>query len=194
MNAKDEHEINYWLKATPEILQEELDRLRLMETLFPLPESAASVLEIGVGPQGGLLPFIDSPRKVGIDPLFSKYAELGFVQPAGAELVEEYFERWNSDERFEVILCTNALDHGEMGFGTMGLIVRHLLPGGRLYLHVHLRPPHLLNAGHDHCLSVDQLDYELMKLPLVELKREFFDHDVDGKFNCRALVGIWQLQ
>jgi hypothetical protein len=191
MNAKDAHEIRYWRGCSPETLQEETDRLQLMRGLFPLPDEAASVLEIGVGPQGGLLPFVKSRRKVGVDPLFSAYAQLGFTRPIGVECVEAYFEAWESSETFEVIICTNALDHGEMGFHTLPAIAARLRPEGRLFLHVHLRPAALLNVGHDHALSVEQLDAELAKLPLRELKREFFEHDVDGNY-CRAVVGIWE--
>jgi Methyltransferase domain len=191
MNAKDAHEIRYWQECDSATLQEELERLRLMRRLFPLPDSAKSVLEIGVGPQGGLLPFIRSQRKVGIDPLFSAYAQIGFRRPIGVECVEAYFESWESAETFEAIVCTNALDHGEMGFHTLPAITAHMAPGGRFFLHVHLRPSELLNTGHDHSLTVAQLDAELANLPLRELKRDFFEKDVDGHY-CLAVVGIWE--
>lgn len=194
MTRQDEHEIEYWRNATPEILKEEEFRLRLMLSIFPLPAYAGSVLEIGVGPQGGLLRFISAPRKVGIEPLASEYLELGFPRPdRGVEVVEEYFEKWESSEKFDVIVCTNALDHGEMGFHTLGAIDRRLNPAGEFYLHVHLRPAELLNAGHNHSLTVAQLDRELEHLPnWRQQKREFYDNDVDGKFRCRALVGVWR--
>lgn len=194
MTRQDEHEIEYWTNATPEILQEEERRLVLMAALFPMPAAVGSILEIGVGPQGGLLPFVLARRKVGIEPLASKYLELGFPAPDyGVEMVEEYFEKWESEEKFDVIVCTNALDHGAMGFHSLAAIDRHLAPAGEFYLHVHLRPAELLNAGHDHSLTVEQLDGALACMPWwKEQKREFYDNDVDGKFRCRTLVGVWR--
>lgn len=189
MNQKDLLELKYWL--TGDVAKERAMQPRYLEA-FGFSGPVESVLEIGTGPFFGMLPLIESPRKVGVDPLYQAYYDTSILddQPA-IERVGEPFESWHTDERFDGILSANALDHGEMGFDLVPKIAGLLKPGGRLYLHVHLRPAELLNLIHDHCLTVEDLDRNLEGLGLVELKRDFFEHDIDGEF-CSSLVGVWQ--
>ena len=201
MKLNDQHELNYWRNASPQLIEEERGRLSIYLRAFGLPKyngastavaDVKSILEIGVGPLGGVLPLLPARRKVGIDPLFSAYREIGlFKEQPGIEYVESYFEQWCTEERFEQIVSTNALDHGNLSFQIIPAIARLLAPRGRFYLHVHLRTPELLNAGHDHLMTIESLEEALQQTSLVEIKRNIYEHDIDGQF-CRALVAIWE--
>jgi cyclopropane fatty-acyl-phospholipid synthase-like methyltransferase len=148
------------------------------------------VLEIGTGPFGGVLPLIQAVRKVGIDPLCSEYRKLKTLEELpGIEYVEAYFEEWRTEDRFDTVIAIDALDHGEMGFHLLPRIFDLLRSGGRLYLHVHFRPPDYLNLIHDHPMTEKDLDRFLGAF--AEEKRQFYEHDVGGDF-CRALVGVWR--
>lgn len=191
LTQKDLLELKYWFTAN---MQEERAMLRRYLDAFRIPELVnVSVLEIGTGPHWGLLPYFPlALRRVGVDPLYPAFYAAGILEERDQIIqVGECFERWDTNETFDVIVTTNALDHGEMGFGLLPKIARLLAPGGRFYLHVHLRPIELLNLIHDHALSVEDLDKHLGYTDLIEERREFHEKDIDGNF-CRALIGVWR--
>src|ERR1700748_2839497 len=77
------------------------------------------LLEIGTGPLWGMLPYFpDARRAVAVDPLIEAYDACGLLEPRGdIQYYSEYFEFWDAgDQRFDVILTANALDHGDLGF------------------------------------------------------------------------------
>lgn len=152
----------------------------------------ARILEIGTGPYFGLLPLLSRAAvRVGVDPLYPAFDAVSVLADRDGILrVDEPFEHWETNDQFDAILTCNALDHGEMGFYLIPKMWRMLRPGGRLYIHVHLRPPDLLNLLHDHSLTEEQLDKHLSYTDLVQKHRKIYEHDVDGGF-CRTLVGIW---
>lgn len=155
-------------------------------------QAQVSILEVGVGPFWGLLPHIPANKKLAIDPLLRAYYALGILDPRGdIQFVNEQFEKWDTNEKFDKVLCANALDHGEMGFNLMPKLSNLLKPGGRLYIHVQLRKPDQLNLIHDHALNEEQLNRNLSFTDLKEIKREFLERDFDAP-HCPALVGIWE--
>jgi len=150
------------------------------------------VVEIGVGPYWGLLPYIRANIKVGVDSILAVYDAAGIREDRNGILeVSEPFEHWETNDRFDAIITTNALDHGEMGFHLIPKIWCLLNPGGRFYCHVHLRPADMLNLVHDHSLTEEQLDQHLSYTNLRQVRRQIFENDVDGNF-CKTLVGIWE--
>lgn len=154
--------------------------------------SAGSILEVGTGPWWGLLPHIRADKKTGVDPLYPAFDAVSVLADRdGIQAVGEPFEHWETNEQFDAIFTTNALDHGEMGFYLIPKMWRLLKPGGRLFLHVHLRPKDLLNLVHDHSLTEAQLDQHLSYTDLIEERRRIYGRDVDGEF-CEALVGVWR--
>jgi SAM-dependent methyltransferase len=187
MNRKDQWEMAYWTKAD---MAEHLRKLRLYLAVWDY-QPAASVLDVGCGPLGGFLPMIDAAVKVGVDPLIEEYRRARIF--GGDDAEAQYFscrlEEFQTAKKFDAVLCADALDHGDLGFHCIPKLAGFLNPGGRLYLHVHLRPKALLNVGHDHQLKEDDLDKNLENL--VEVKRKIYPQDVDGEF-CAALVGVWQ--
>lgn len=161
-------------------------------SLAPGMPDEAKVLEIGTGPHWGLLPHIPADLHFGVDPLYPAYEAVGILEERnGIRRIDEPFEHWDTDETFDAIVTTNALDHGEMGFYLLPKIWRMLRPGGRFYLHVHLRPAELLNLIHDHALTEEQLDKHLSFTSLIEERRELLDQDLDG-FTSPTLIGVWR--
>lgn len=190
-------ELKYW--ASFDKAAEYRLRDRYME-LFgfggPLPRyvdfGGKSVLEVGTGPLWGLMSRVEARSMYAVDPLYNAYAAIGVLEDKPACVaVCEPFEHWDTNLKFDVIVTTNALDHGDMGFYLVVKMWRMLNPGGRLYVHVHLRPPDMLNLLHDNSLTEAQLDRHLAYTDLVEVRREVHDKDVDGNF-CAALVGVWE--
>lgn len=202
LTHKDLLELKYWLTCSLE-----MERTKAgvylhhfgLSNLPTIPEiqlhedrPQVSILEIGVGPFWGLLPHIPADKKVAVDPLLRAYYALGILDPRnGIQYVEEAFERWDTNDEFDMVLCANALDHGEMGFHLLPKLAKLLKPSGKLYIHVQLRPTEMLNIIHDHVLTVEQLDRNLQYTDLKEIKREILERDFDSPY-CPALVGIWE--
>jgi 2-polyprenyl-3-methyl-5-hydroxy-6-metoxy-1,4-benzoquinol methylase len=184
-------ELKYWAHFDKGAEYKLRDRYMELFGLDTLDLKRHDVLEIGTGPLWGLLSRIDAARMYAVDPLYEAYRAIGVLEDKPACIaVCEPFEHWETNLQFDVIVTTNALDHGDMGFYLMVKMWRMMKRGGRLYIHVHLRPPDMLNLLHDHCLTEAQLDRHLANTDLVEMRREIHNRDVDGNF-CRALIGVW---
>ncbi len=192
MKQKDLLELKFWI--TCNMAEERAKQPLYLEAFeFPGLGYGSSVLEIGTGPHWGVLPLLEEAgRKVGVDPLYVEYWKLGILDAWGDIIrIEEPFELWDTTETFDVIVSANSLDHGDMGFHLLPKISRLLNPGGKFYLHVHLRPAALLNLIHDHALTVEQLDRNLSFTNLIPERRTMLECDVNG-WECPTLVGIWQ--
>ncbi len=185
-------ELKYWSHFDRDAEYVLRDKYFDLFSLGELDLTQKSALEIGTGPLWGLMSRIDARTMYAVDPLYDAYAAIGVLEDKPACLaVSEPFEHWETDLEFDVIITTNALDHGDMGFYLITKMWRMLKPGGTLYVHVHLRPRDMLNILHDHSLTESQLDHHLAYTDLVQVRREVFNKDVDGNF-CKALVGVWQ--
>jgi len=201
LTHKELLELAFWLRC--DMQAEGVQLFRYLDVLkIPSPEQSIGefvsaslprqILEIGTGPHWGLLPFIEADLKFGVDPLYPAYEAVGILEERnGIRRVDEPFEHWDTDQQFDLILTTNALDHGEMGFYLLPKIWRMLKPGGRFYLHVHLRPEELKNLLHDHPLTEEQLDKHLGYTDLIQERRELLDKDLDG-FESKTLIGVWR--
>jgi SAM-dependent methyltransferase len=184
-------ELKYWCHYDKQAERVLRDRYLDLFGLTNADLTQHDVLEVGTGPMWGLLSKLDGHTMYGVDPLYDAYHAMGVLEDKPACIaVSEPFEHWETNLQFDVILTTNALDHGDMGFYLMVKMWRMLRPGGRLYIHVHLRPHDMLNLIHDHPLTERQLDRHLACTTLRELHRKVHDKDVDGNF-CAALVGVW---
>jgi len=191
LTAKDQHELSFWRREGAREMPEHRRTLLAYMEWFGV-RAADSVLEVGIGPGGGIIPHLPARRKVALDPLISEYVkDCGLILLPGIEYATSRFEDWQTEETFDAIVSTNTIDHGELGFHIMPRFRSLLKPGGRLYLHVHLRPEELLNTGHDHSLTVEQLDEALIGSGLNELRREVLPADLDG-WPCPTLMGVWE--
>lgn len=191
LTQKDLLELKYWLAHAD--MDDHRNKIRLYCEAFGVSElDMESALEVGPGPLLGILPHVKASVKVGVDPLFHAYEAVGLMPPdSGFQLFNVPFETWDTGRRFDAVFCVDSLDHGEMGTEILQRIANLLKPGGRLYLHVHLRPEELLNLIHDHAITNADLNAGLQNAGLVEVKRESYPNDIDGKF-CEAIVGIWR--
>lgn len=209
---KDLLELKYWIRAElmpresieygsahPDSKEHQKQMQKEYLTAFDLVlDPSNSVLEIGCGPYWGMLTDAECRAAslcVAVDPLIEAFNQLGLLENEERGDIRYYsvpFEQWDTDLTFDAILCANALDHGEMGFHLLPKIARLLKPGGRFYLHVHLRPQELLNLVHDHSLTVESLDKHLSYTPLVEVRRTITPQDPIAGFDCPTLIGIWE--
>jgi len=196
LTRKDSMELAYWKNTD---LAYHRAKNVIYMWAFGHYKQPQSILEIGCGPLGGILPFFlahrldpdAQPRRVGVDPLIEEYWALGNL-PSGPEYISAHFEEWQTEERFDAIFAIDALDHGEMGLALLPKIESLLNPGGRFYLHLHFRPDARLNEIHDHKMTVEDLDYWLSRTNLVELRRDWYPRDVDDSFDCPTLVAVWE--
>lgn len=189
LTQKDLLELKFWLTCD---MQAERDQIDRYIGLFTFIDPVESILEIGTGPHWGLLPWLNVDLKFGCDPLYPVYEAAGILEERnGIRQIDEPFEHWDTDQQFDLIVTTNALDHGEMGFYLLTKIWRMLKPGGRFYLHVHLRPQEMLNLIHDHALTLEQLDRHLGYTELLQERLEVLPQDLDG-FQSQTLIGVWR--
>lgn len=188
-------ELKYWLTRSEASLEHERNRARQLLDLFGLKDDGAGleILDIGAGPQFGVLPFFPrASRAVAVDDLYDAYYACSLLPERGDIFrVSEPFEHWDTDWTFHRIITTNALDHGAMGFYLLPKIWKMLRPGGEFYCHVHLRPKELLNLLHDHLLTMEQLDKHMRYTNLVPVKVELRSTDLDG-FPSPTLIGRWR--
>lgn len=197
LSQKDLLELKYWV--APDCAREVDLRNRYVaafggqEFLARMSGPGKAVLEIGTGPWWGLLPLLGAGKRIAVDPLIDAFdAAALLAEREDIQYYSERFEWWDSNDLFDAVISTNALDHGEMGFYLLPKMAKLLKPGGRIYLHVQMRPPELLNLIHDHALTLDQLDKHLSYTALREVSREVFPKDVNGEF-WPAVVGVWEM-
>lgn len=117
-----------------------LHQLMLDRTAF----RGQRVLEVGCGPLGHLLQFVDCQRH-GLDPLLHRYAEVGW--PLGALGIAYACARAEAmpyaDAAFDAVVAVNALDHVDDFRRAATEIERVLRPGGRLCLEIEYHEPTL---------------------------------------------------
>ena len=110
------------------------------------------VLDVGCG-IGSVLHFVKGKRK-GIDPLAEEYAKF-YCYPAGVEVSKGYAERLEfEDGSFDVVFCTNVLDHVESPETAVAEAARVLGNGGWFVLTVHtFGEKQERDPAHPHCFK-----------------------------------------
>ena len=91
------------------------------------------VLDLGCGPNGGLIGFTDCD-KYGVDHLLDQYREIGYpLDKHGIKYFDAKSEKlpFNNDF-FDVVVCVNALDHVDSLEETVYEISRVLKPKGSM--------------------------------------------------------------
>jgi SAM-dependent methyltransferase len=181
-------ELAYWRNAS----RAESDaRQRKILELWGF-DGADSVLELGPGPWGGCLPFIDVGLKIAVEPLYLSYKAIGLLDYANGPT-----QVWPSIRDIGVahvddVISMNALDHGDGDFSVIERIAALLTAGGRFYLHVHLRTPDQLNVGHDHPLYLEDLDAAIAAAGLREIKKDVYEVDPVEGCAYRTVIGVWE--
>ena len=139
--------LEYWVRYR------HLDDIR---ALCPLgPES--SILDVGCG-ISTVLHFLPG-RRFGVDPLGDRYKAI-YRYPEGIDVRRAYAESLPFPDRsFDVVFCSNCIDHVTDPVKAISEIERVLRPGGRLVLtcEVFDEDPGKRNAGHPHGLTAEKL-------------------------------------
>ena len=179
MTRKDELEIEYWKSA---ISKDFSVRYKKALELFGVNsiDYMGEVMDWGCGPFFGILPYLNSNWKEAVDPLWDQYFQrFGNVLDKFGEdtlcfTIDDFSP--GEDDPIDTIFTINSIDHGNSDFSVLNTFHKLLKPGGKVYLHVHLRTPEQLNDGHDHCLTYE--DYLKNKEGLFEvIKETIYDRD-----------------
>ena len=146
--AKHWEEIRYWKRQARQGALDNSWYVGLFTDPFGL--SAADydgkrILDIGCGPLGSLEWAKTAKERIGLDPLVSKYKNLG-IEAHGMQYVQGRSEQIPFEEGyFDFVSCFNALDHVDDVSATLLEIVRVLKVGGRFLL--------MVDVGHNPTLS-----------------------------------------
>lgn len=120
-----------------------------------------NALEVGCGPFGGCLPWINATEKTAIDPLIHDYIDAGLQFPEDITAIVTTFDQYDPPDYHDLVICHNVLEHGNLGFHDLKHLKQLLLPGGMLALLESLRKPSQLNEAHDHALTIEGLTMNL---------------------------------
>lgn len=168
-------ELEYW-KSVKKI--DFSVRYKKLLNIWGISKDLGEVLEIGTGPRGGVLPFVKGKKKLGLDPLYIEFKTNDLLTKfPDIKYQVGCIENITLKDTFDTILTSDSLDHGKSNFRSFGKITTLLKPGGRLFLHVHLRKPEQLNQGHDHALTLKQYYTNATANDLKELWQHIYETD-----------------
>ena len=137
----------YWVRYR------HLDDIR---RLVPMDERT-SILDVGCG-ISTVLHFLPG-RRVGVDPLGDRYKAI-YDYPKELDIRRGYAERLpGGDGSFDVVFCSNCIDHTSDPAQGIAEIARVLRPGGHFVLtcEVFDEDPGVRNAGHPHGITAEKL-------------------------------------
>ena len=137
----------YWVRYR------HLDDIR---RLVPM-DAGSSILDVGCG-ISTVLHFLPG-RRFGIDPLGDRYKSI-YAYPPELDIRKGYAEALPfPDASFDVVFCSNCIDHTNDPAQGIAEVARVLRPGGRFVLtcEVFDADPGVRNAGHPHGLTADKL-------------------------------------
>lgn len=122
-----------------------------------LPTGPTRWLDVGGG-QTTPLRWVDGDAVV-VDPLASHYATGGALPNDGVRyLIGEGEDLPLESNGFDVVVCTNCIDHTARPNAVMQEIRRVLREGGWLWLTCEVHPiDHPRNAGHPHAMSAQDI-------------------------------------
>jgi SAM-dependent methyltransferase len=128
-------EVKTWCIQDPERRAEKMQRERIRHPklikdllLDKLDTSTMKILEVGGGPEP-LSDLLDFEFRIVVDPCADEYAEF-FPTPDHLNMEAEDMGDSTWHETFDLIICTNALDHVRDVPSVMSRIYRCLKPGG----------------------------------------------------------------
>lgn len=122
---------HWWFLARRQIVQAAVQRYAV-----PRPQQGSHLLEIGCGAGHNLVPFLADYTCVGIEPedLLREQARQVTQRPITPGLLPDGLGL--GEQRFEVILLLDVLEHVDDDRRSLATIYRHLAPGGWLFLNV----------------------------------------------------------
>ena len=158
-------EIRYWEEKGIHLGTNIYDRYLTAFKLSAGDLASKSIADFGCGPFGGILAIVETLTAFPIDVLADEYNNWGHSAfPVylfdGKTIAIE-------DGVCDIVFCTNALDHTPNPQPSVKEIIRILKPGGRVFLHVHLRRPYELNKAHPVSWSVEFAHQQFAELEVV---------------------------
>lgn len=169
---KTEYELDYWIKNGIRIGTKKYVEYLSAFGLKPADLAAASYLDVGAGPFGGIAAVAPTSEKAVVaDPLYPVYQKRNLCYvPAGVEILDLPAEKLHTVKLplFDYVFSCNALDHSpweQTDESDVALVnMRKLLkPGGRLCIYVHLRTADQLDYGHDFSVTPERLQAAVVK-------------------------------
>lgn len=142
-----------------------------------------SICDVGCGVVSVLNVFrADNPtiELCGLDPLVDEYAKLYPLDPT-IKWQRAYLEAIELNRQFQLVCCTNALDHVEDLDRAMACLRTLVAPGGSLLLTVDVFASEMArNEGHPYSFTRDSFSRLLRR----------FGFDVQWQALCRAKLGM----
>lgn len=146
------HELGYWQRAG---LAKGTSVYERYLELFGLRRDSLrgqSVADFGCGPFGGVLVALRGIEPYPLDVLAEEYNRALGRSPWPILPVRDLHTPL-TDGACDAVFCTNALDHVPEPDRAARELARIVKPGGRLYLHLHLRRADQLNKAHRYVVS-----------------------------------------
>lgn len=151
-----------------------------------------TIVDVGSGPVGGILPTLDSKIKIAVDPLFNNYKHSGWKYDN-----IDYFPIVGSGENIplltgfaDIVFCMNALDHMRDTRTAFSEMVRILKTGGKLFLLVNFRKKEESTYCHKMFFDKKLID-ELVELTSLKVVHEHMEI-IKGHLPAETYVGIME--
>lgn len=157
------------------------------------------VLDIGSGPMGGILNFIECDAKVSVDPLNDEYIKhfKDFYNPNIEYITGVGEDLPFTSEQFDLVTSMNALDHCEDPEQVLSEIKRVLDRSGYMALtfcvnlsEAHPHPAHKISIDSEWLHRVIDEDFETI---FEETGSYGWVKDERGKVGQKALYGLYRL-
>lgn len=189
-----DYELNYWkLTYTKHQAEKYLSYLREWG-INPGHIFADGVLEVGTGPFMGILPFIGAGFKVGMDPNYANFEQLGMLKWHDDILyVCEWLQTCHISGKFSTIFMADGVE--AIKDGGLSTLRNFLTPSGQLYLHFHLRRADQLTEGHKVPFLLDDLSKYTDEANLTLVWSQLYPEDPIPQYTngqkLETVMGLW---
>ena len=157
------YELIYWIENGIKRKGREGNKMELGEyldkisSIYELPENPEHAMDVGCGPYGGVSLVYNAKHWTLVDVLNNVYKDMVKRDPRFIYLACAGEDVSVTDNSFDVIFSTNALDHTEDRMKCENEIYRTLKPDGIFALVVHCRTKEQLNEGHKQVFTPELL-------------------------------------
>jgi len=158
------YELHYWRVHKGE----KYKRADAMMGMFSNLEKHKIVADVGCGPLCGIFHKLRFEKMFAVDPLWAEYEKNDLVvQPKGVVRIKADAQSFKLDEKSDLIVSFNAMDHSGNLKASIDNIMNNLSPDGRFCFHVHMRTKKQLNEGHQMLITEKLIDEILDKYIVV---------------------------
>lgn len=189
-----EYELNYWKLTYSKHTREKYTKYIDLWQIDVENTRLESVLEVGTGPFLGVLPYVDSRIKIGLDPNYNNFNQLGLMKKKHDVIcVNGCIEDNVVCGMFDAVFMADGVE--AIKKGALGVIHSLLTLRGNLFLHLHLRREDQLTPGHQEVFLYDDLEREVRRANLTLLWKQMYEEDPipqytnGGKYN--TVIGVW---